>query len=63
MCRDRIIMTLQGYVYVGHRMRDGWRGPLPFYKFKCPVHGEVEDYPHGYAQRLECPLCKTEGLS
>jgi len=50
-------MLLTGCVYVGHRTRPGWRGSLPFYRFKCPVHGIVENYPAGYERRLECPLC------
>jgi hypothetical protein len=33
-----------------------------FYAFKCRVHGDVVDYPHGYAGRLECPICAAEKL-
>ena len=55
-----IKLRLGGHVYVGHRQRNGWRAPLPHYAFKCPVHGPVESYPHGYEQRLECPQCKAE---
>jgi hypothetical protein len=57
---NRLRMQLSGYVYVGERQRDGWRGPLPHYAFRCPVHGLVESYPHGHDQRLECPLCVEE---
>ena len=47
---------------VGYYMREGWRGPIMFYQFKCPKHGLVVDYPHGHAQRLECPVCGVEEL-
>ena len=47
---------------VGYYMRDGWRSPIMFYAFKCPKHGCVVDYPHGWAERLECPVCAVEGL-
>ena len=57
---QRLRLWLNGYVYVGDRQRASWKGPLPFYAFKCPIHGVVEDYPHGYAQCLECPKCKEE---
>jgi hypothetical protein len=57
---NRLRMQLSGYLYVGERSRDGWRGPLPHYVFECPVHGLVESYPHGYEQRLECPRCVKE---
>ena len=60
---NRLKMQLSGYVYVGDRRRDGWRGPLPHYAFRCPVHGLVESYPHGYEQRLECPMCREEKAS
>ena len=57
---QRLRLQLSGYVYVGDRQRDGWKGALPHYAFQCPVHGLVESYPHGYEQRLECPRCMEE---
>ena len=57
---ERLKIQLQGYVYVGDVMKDGWSAPLPHYAFNCPVHGYVLDYPHGYEQRLECPKCREE---
>ena len=57
---QRIRMRLNGYIYIGHRIRPGWRAPLPFYLFKCPVHGMVQNYPMGYAEILRCPLCDEE---
>ena len=55
---QRLKLQLSGYVYVGDRQKEGWKGPLPHYAFRCSVHGLVENYPHGYEQRLECPKCK-----
>jgi len=60
---QRIEIKLLGKAFMGYRARDGWRQPLPFYAFRCPVHGYVEDYPHGYAERLDCPLCSREELA
>jgi len=57
---QRFKLRLSGYVYIGHRTRTGWNGPLPFFAFRCPVHGLVEDYPHGYSDRLDCPRCQRE---
>jgi len=56
----RIVLRLSGAVYVGHRTRPGWSGSLPFYVFRCPAHGLVENYPQGYHGRLDCPLCLHE---
>ena len=49
-----------GSLYVGHRTREGWKGALPHYLIRCPVHGLVTTYPRGYAQRLKCPRCRGE---
>ena len=43
--------------FVGYRRLPGWSGYLPFYVFRCPIHGYVENYPMGYKGSLECPLC------
>lgn len=56
----RLQLKLIGYAYIGHRRQPSWKGHLPFYAFKCGVHGLVEDYPHGYNKRLDCPLCLRE---
>jgi len=57
---QRLKLRLSGYVYVGDRQREGWKGPIPFYAFMCPIHGLVEDYPHYHSQWLECPECIEE---
>lgn len=54
---QKIILKLNGRVFVGNRVKPGWRGSLPFYAFECDEHGLVEDYTHGYEERLECPKC------
>ena len=57
---QRLRFQFSGYVYVGDRQHEGWTDTLPFYAFKCPVHGMVENYPHGFEQKLECPQCMEE---
>ena len=57
---ERLKIQLKGHVYVGDKKEDGWKDELPYFAFKCPKHGIVYDYPHGYKQRLECPLCRKE---
>jgi len=59
---QKIILKLNGRVFVGNRMKPGWRGSLPFYTFKCPEHGLVEDYPREFKGRLECPQCTSAQL-
>lgn len=56
---ERIKMRVQGYVFVGYRTRPEWRGALPFYRFKCPVHGLVENYAQGFREILRCPECSA----
>jgi len=56
---QKIILKLNGRVFIGNRVKPGWSGSLPFYAFKCDEHGLVEDYPHGYEKRLECPKCAS----
>jgi len=66
------------YVPLGHHKKQGWSGELPFYAWKCPTHGVVIDYPHGYwapfkgtypvkvkgvLSQLYCPLCSREEAS
>jgi len=48
--------------YIGHQTRPGWRGTLPFYRFFCPKHGPIENYPQGYAEILYCPQCQEEDV-
>jgi hypothetical protein len=57
---ERIKLELQGHVYVGTHIKNGWKEPIPFYLFKCPIHGYVENYAKGYGEILECPLCIKE---
>ena len=54
----RHLIPRSKYRYVGHRQMPGWKGALPFYEFRCKVHGLVESYPAGYGQVLRCPLCQ-----
>jgi hypothetical protein len=53
-------LRLLGCVSVGYRVKPGWRAPIEHYAFYCKKHGLVVDYKHGFAGRLECPLCFEE---
>ena len=55
--RQKIRLFLFGYTPTKIRTRPGWEGEILFYAFNCPVHGLVEDYPHGFTSILRCPLC------
>ena len=57
---DRVNQIISGYEYVGLRKRPGWRGEAPFYRWRCPKHGIVENYPHGFKKILVCPKCDEE---
>ena len=58
---QKIRLELLGITPTEKKKLPGWKGELQFYAFKCPVHGIVEDYPHGYRQVLSCKKCrKTE---
>ncbi|MCK4702888.1 hypothetical protein KAT55_05980 [Candidatus Bathyarchaeota archaeon] len=54
---QKIRLLVTGAVPTSRRSRTGWSGSLPFYAFKCPVHGLVENYPQGYERVLRCPYC------
>jgi len=60
MLLKEIRLRVFGRVYLGHRQLKGWRGPLPFYLFRCPVHGLVENYPQGFDGALRCPRCTSD---
>ena len=57
---NKLKLRLQGYIYLGVEIKEGWKESLPYYLFECPIHGIVKSYPKGYDQRLECPLCIEE---
>lgn len=47
-------------IYLGHEMREGWSGHLPFFFFHCTSCGEAsKDYPHGFSGRqyMLCAVC------
>ena len=58
---QKMILKLRGRVFIGNRVKPGWRGSLPFYAFMCDEHRLVKNYPHGYEGRLECPKCVHAG--
>ena len=44
---------------VGFDQKGGWLGELPFYEWKCDIHGMVQNYEQGFKYVLECPECQT----
>ena len=57
---DRLNLQLSGHIYIGEKKMDGWKESLPFYMFKCPIHGYVTTYAMGHNEHLVCPLCIKE---
>ena len=57
---QKIKLKINGRVYIEHRTRPRWNRPLPFYAFKCPVHGIVIDYTHDVDDYVSCPKCFEE---
>ena len=49
-----------GHVYIGDIETQGLKEPLPYYIFKCPIHGNVSSYPTGHGETLMCPICLEE---
>jgi len=43
---------------VGFDQRINWSGELPFYEWKCNIHGLVQNYEQGHDLFLECPDCQ-----
>jgi len=54
---QKLKLKLFGRVFIGKEIHPGWKDYIPFYVFRCPEHGLVKDYPHGYRNRLDCPRC------
>ena len=57
---EKLKIQLQGRIYIGEEIKDGWKKPASMYMFKCPKHGYVKSNVKGYNERLECPLCLEE---
>jgi hypothetical protein len=55
---QKIILAVNGRVYLYDDTLPGWSRPAPFYGFKCPVHGYVVNSPQGWDEDLFCPDCK-----
>ena len=59
---QKIRLEILGITPTEKKKLPGWKGELQFYAFKCPTHGIVEDYPHGYRQVLSCKKCNKPEL-
>jgi hypothetical protein len=43
--------------FLGFLTMPEWKGELPYNRFKCTIHGIVDNYPQGYDEALLCPYC------
>lgn len=59
---QKLILLAKGRVFLRYERREGWSKRLKIYAFRCPRHGIQTDYPHGYYERLDCPLCGYSNL-
>jgi len=57
---QRIVLRINGYVFLRKEEREGWTDYLPIYLVKCDKHGYFEDYPHGHREYFICPKCEEE---
>lgn len=60
---ERIVYRRGDAMLLGFDQRPGWLGELPFYRWRCNLHGYVEGYPTGYDRRLECAQCLAESAN
>ena len=54
---QRLTLWITGRVFVGMKKKPGWRGQRPAYVFRCPIHGLVENFTHGWENDLSCLEC------
>lgn len=59
---EKLKIQLSGNIYIGEKKMNGWKESLPFYMFKCPIHGYVTTYVMGHDNNLICPICIKEIL-
>lgn len=57
---ERFLEYYQGATLIGFITKPGWKGELPYYRFKCMKHGEVENHVQGFSDELRCPRCQQE---
>lgn len=54
---QRLVLRVNGKVFVRYEKRLGWSGQLPVYAVRCKKHGVFFDYPHGHRRYFVCPTC------
>jgi len=54
---QRVRLRLEGRVFLRWEGPPRFREPTAIWGFLCLEHGLVEDYLHGYYERLDCPRC------
>jgi len=58
--KQSLAVKVRGRAFLRYEKREGWAHPAPIYAAKCDRHGLYEDYPHGWGNELECPICLQE---
>jgi hypothetical protein len=56
-------LTIRGSLFIDWVRFEGWKGKLPLYIIKCPIHGYQLTYPNGHSESLVCPKCVKSRLS
>jgi len=54
---QKLRLMIGGRVFVGMKKKVGWVGSRPAYVFRCPDHGLVESFTHGFDRLLICSEC------
>lgn len=57
---ERLLNHYAGATLIGFIKNPGWKGELPYYRFKCERHGIVENHVQGFSDELRCPRCQEE---
>ena len=57
---QRVMLRLRGKIMLGYAQRWGWKDKMPFYLFRCKIHGYQIGYPAGHNEGIDCPVCDEE---
>lgn len=58
---QKIILKVNGSVFIEYEQREGWKQKNPIFAVKCPKHGLYSGMRHGYNDKLpQCPKCMDE---
>jgi hypothetical protein len=58
--RQKLILTINGNVFIDYRKTAGDYGYSPVYVVHCSKHGKYLDTPHGWNSYFSCNECLKE---